>query len=308
MDYKSANRSYLYMIVATIAFSFLYSGYVYAMGSDMPLPINNFLCEMMVFIPGVAVALFHGERLKVLVPFKKIRFSTILFVLIYTVLLFPMVICLNSLSMIFVENKIAGVADQIVSTPMWQMILSVGVLGPFIEEFVFRGILLQTYQRTGRIIGSIILSSVLFGIVHMNFNQLVYAAAMGVMLALLVEATGSVISSFIAHAAFNTYEVLSMYASSDIFQEASDTLEVTDMKLFLLIFALISLLIAVVCIAIDICIAVKISKNEGRFAFFTQIPSCKKGGLKLVTVPLVISLMIAFAYMAGIEFLLNVSM
>ena len=57
----------------------------------------------------------------------------------------------------------------------------------------------------------VLLSSLLFGLMHMNFNQAPYAFALGVAMAVLVEATGSLWSSVLMHVIFNAQSVLLMY-------------------------------------------------------------------------------------------------
>ena len=222
MDYKKANRAFLYMILATICFTMLYTVWMIGTMTAMPVILNNFLSEMMIFIPALAIVFFHGDKISVLVPFKKIRIPSALLIPLYVLLLFPLVVFINSLSMLFVDNTVVEMADQILELPIWQMILSIGIFGPFIEEFVFRGVILQSYQRTGRIVGSIVLSSILFGMMHLNINQFAYGAVMGIMFALLVEATGSVLSSFLAHALFNTAEVVLMYMEKDVLGQAKE--------------------------------------------------------------------------------------
>ena len=220
MDYRRANRAYLYMIISTLALVLILTAWTFNTGRELPILANNLLSELVVLVPAIATILYSGDRLRVVIPFKRIRISSALLTVLYVLLLFPLVTFINSVSMLFVDNTIVGLSEQILSMPMWQMFLSIGIFGPFVEEIVFRGFFLQSYQRTGRIIGSMILSSVLFGMMHMNFNQFAYGAAMGLMLSLLVEATGSVLSSFIAHATFNSIEVVLMYATSDLMEES----------------------------------------------------------------------------------------
>ena len=222
MDYRRANRAYLYMILSTIGLVLVLSLWYLNGGAEVSILMNNILSEAVVLIPALAAVFYSGDKLSVLIPFHKIHISSALLIVVYVLTLFPLVAFVNSVSMLFVENTVSALSDDVIAMPMWVMILSIGLLGPFIEEVVFRGIILQSYQRTGRIIGSIVLSSVLFGMMHMNFNQFAYGAVMGVMLALLVEATGTVLASFIAHAVFNTIEVVMMFLSSDALDEASE--------------------------------------------------------------------------------------
>ncbi len=301
MDYKKANRAFLYMILATICFTVLYTVWMIGTMITIPVLLNNFLAEMMIFIPALAMILFYGDRVSVLVPFKKIRIQSALLIPLYVLLLVPLVVFFNSLSMLFVDNTVVEMADQILALPLWQMLLSIGIFGPFIEEFVFRGMFLQSYQRTGRIIGSIVLSSVLFGMMHLNINQFAYGVAMGIMFALLVEATGSVLSSFLAHAIFNSAEVVLMYMEKDVLEHAQDYMEGMEFKNTILISMGVYFVLAVIGTALALCLLVKIANLEKRQEFFLSIPKCKKQGYKLVTVPLIVAIVISIAYMIGME-------
>ena len=303
MDYKKANRAYLYMILSTLALVLLLTAWVFTTGGALSITASNILSELMILVPAIATILYHGDRLGVVIPFKRIKISSALLTMLYVVLLFPLVTFINSVSMLFVDNTIVGLSDEITVMPMWEMFLLIGIFGPFVEEIVFRGFFLQSYQRTGRIIGSMILSSILFGLMHMNFNQFAYGAAMGLMLSLLVEATGSVLTSFIAHATFNTIEVVLMYATSDVLDNAESML--TDMEATgqILLTIGIYFVAAVIFTALAFCVVIKISDLERRKEFFVGIPRCLKQGYKLITVPLIVAIVIATVYMIGIEYL-----
>lgn len=303
MDYRRANRAYLYMILSTLALIILLTAWVFSTGSEFSILANNVLSELVILIPAIATILYCGDRLRVVIPFKRIKISSALLTVLYVVMLFPLVTFINSVSMLFVDNTVVGLSDQILGMPMWQMFLSIGIFGPFVEEVVFRGFFLQSYQRTGRIIASMILSSILFGLMHMNFNQFAYGAVMGLMLALLVEATGSVLTSFIAHATFNSIEVILMYATSDLIDSAENMLTELEETNQILLTIGIYFVAAVIFTTLAFCIVVKISDIERRKEFFAGIPKCPKQGYKLITVPLIVAIVIAVTYMIGIEYL-----
>ncbi len=305
MDYKRANRTFLYMILATLAFAILYAVYVLNTGRQMSLLANNLLSEAVIILPAIAAVMYSGDRMKVLVPLKPIKVPSALLTVLYVFLLFPLVAFVNSLSMLFVDNTVMEITDQILDLPFWQLLLSIGLFGPFVEEFVFRGVILQTYQRTGRIIGSIVLSSVLFGMMHMNFNQFAYGAVMGIMLALLVEATGSVLTSFLAHAVFNSTEVCMVYLSGEIIKNVGDRVQRQDLQNEIIMSLGIYFIAAIVATSLAVCVLVKISDVEGRLMFLKSIPSCRKQGYKLVTIPLIIACVIALGYMIVTEFMIN---
>lgn len=301
MDYRRANRTYLYMTFATIGLVLVISLWYLVGGPALSILMNNVFSELVVLIPALAAVLYSGEKLSTLIPLHKIKLSSALLIPVYVIALFPLVSLVNYISMLFVENTVTSIADQLLGMPMWIMILSIGILGPFVEEIVFRGVILQSYQRTGRIIGSIILSSLMFGMIHMNFNQFGYGTVMGIMLALLVEATGSVLASFIAHAFFNTLEVVMMYANKDVLEDASTIAEsyLEGMSDFWVdaIYIAYLLVMAVIFTTIALFIVKKIAKIEQRLEFYTNIKHSRRQGFKLITLPLVIAMMISVVYM-----------
>lgn len=306
MDYRRANRAFLYMILASISFVAIYTAWYTRTGRDISVVLNNFLSEAIVLLPALAVVLFSGDSLKSVIPLRRIKVSSVALTVVYAILLFPIATFASSLSMLFVENRIEGMADQIVSMPMWQILLSVGVFGPFVEEIIFRGIMLNSYQRTGRIVASIVLSSLLFGIVHMNFSQFTYGFILGIMLALLFEATGSVLTSFIAHGVFNSIEVIMMFTTRDYLGDELETITRLEADASTLSMIGIYFVVGVICTAIALCIIYKMADLEGRQAFIDSILK-RKVKSRIVSLPLVIAIVIAIAFMIGIEALTRLS-
>lgn len=305
MDYKKANLAFLFMILSTLALVICCSYWALMTGKELPLPVNNMLCEFMVLIPAVAMTLYSGDSLSSVIPFKKIKISSALLSVLYVVTLFPLVTFVNSISMLFVDNAVASISDQLVELPMEVMLVSIGLFGPFVEEIVFRGVLFQSYKRSGRIIASMVLSAVLFGMMHLNFNQFAYGAVMGFMFCLIVEATGSVLSSFIAHAVFNSFEVITMY-NIDLGGAEDIATETSDLVLYIGVYFVLS----VIFTAIALCIVYKMADIEGRkncidklfareekelSAMFDMEDAEKKQ--TLITIPLIIVMIISVSFM-----------
>lgn len=305
MDYKKANLAFLFMILSTLALVICCSYWALMTGKELPLPVNNMLCEFMVLIPAVAMTLYSGDSLSSVIPFKKIKISSALLSVLYVVTLFPLVTFVNSISMLFVDNAVASISDQLVELPMEVMLVSIGLFGPFVEEIVFRGVLFQSYKRSGRIIASMVLSAVLFGMMHLNFNQFAYGAVMGFMFCLIVEATGSVLSSFIAHAVFNSFEVITMY-NIDLDGAEDIATETSDLVLYIGVYFVLS----VIFTAIALCIVYKMADIEGRKNYIDKLFAREEKELSamfdmedaekkqtLITIPLIIVMIISVSFM-----------
>ena len=76
------------------------------------------------------------------------------------------------------------------------------------EEFLFRGAILSNLLPFGRA-QAILISALLFGLMHQNFAQFFYAFCAGIVLGLIYERTGSIWSCMILHLTnnfFSTFE------------------------------------------------------------------------------------------------------
>lgn len=300
MEYRRANRAFMFMILSTILMGVLISAWYLTSGEELSVLWNNVLCELVVIVPAIAAVLYSGESLGSVIPLKKFNIVSVLLTILYVFALFPLITLVNSISMIFVENMVDSISDSVIAMPMWIMLLSMGVISPFVEEVVFRGIFFHTYKRSGRILASIILSSVLFGMMHLNFNQFTYAAVMGVMFCLLVEATGSVWSSFLAHGVFNSIEVIFLYASEYFMDDVEQIAETQVGGDYGLLPAIgLYLLLAAIFTPIAICIVYKIAKIEGRETALTSILKGEKDNNRgsLISFPLIVGIVIAVGYM-----------
>ena len=94
-----------------------------------------------------------------------------------------------------------------------------------------------------------------------------------------------------------------MYATADVLNNAESMLTELEQTGQILLSIGIYFIAAVIFTAIAFCVVIKISDIEKRKEFFVNIPKCRKQGYKLVTVPLIVAIVIASAYMIGMEIL-----
>ena len=87
-------------------------------------------------------------------------------------------------------------------------ILASCVVVPIAEELLFRGIVLKRASMlTGETMG-ILCSALLFGVIHMNLVQFIYATLLGFVLAAIVVKTRRVSLAVVGHASANLIAVL----------------------------------------------------------------------------------------------------
>jgi len=98
-------------------------------------------------------------------------------------------------------------------------IIYVVFVGPVSEEVIFRGAIFDRMRLAYGFWAGNILQALFFGIYHMNFIQGLYAFLLGVVLGMVIYATGSIICSIATHIIFNatTYIIQSVFTENSPF-------------------------------------------------------------------------------------------
>ena len=103
----------------------------------------------------------------------------------------------------------------------WGM-LAIAIGAPIGEEIMFRwGIMGHLLKRNVSVPASILVSAVLFGLMHMNPAQVFFAAAMGIMLGILYWRSGNIIWPIILHVLNNSVACLQVWLLGDKVKEYS---------------------------------------------------------------------------------------
>lgn len=97
-----------------------------------------------------------------------------------------------------------GVDELIMNTPIWIVILVAVVIGPIFEELIFRWVLIDRLSPYGEKF-AIVTSAVAFGLFHGNFDQLVYATGIGIILGYIYSVTRDIRYPIVFHIAFNFF-------------------------------------------------------------------------------------------------------
>lgn len=132
----------------------------------------------------------------------------------------PLRLCLMSMAAVICLNETMSLFDDItnqrLSVPMSEIInadstvsnlLLIAVFPAIVEEFAFRKVIFGTMRQYGFATAALF-SSLMFGLMHQNFIQLIFAFEMGIVLCLLYEYTGKLVYCSLIHFANNAYAVL----------------------------------------------------------------------------------------------------
>lgn len=306
MNPKKVNWLFLTtLLVEAAVMAFMY------LCSDISLGIieSLLLSQLIVLVPTVLFLLGTRTDPGRLIAHNRPKFTTTLLVVVFTFLCMPAIIAVNAFSMLFVDNEVAGLQSYMLSVPWWQILLMVGIIGPVSEEFVFRGVIYHGYKTSQRFAGSMLLSALLFGLTHLNFNQMSYAVLVGIVSVLLLEGSGSIFYSMLFHICINTTNVVQMLvqkAQGTIMsqEESMAYIEQTmhmPYKQALAVSVSVYAVIAAGAAALAGCLLYLIVKKENRVQHMQQLLHGNTGEkrTKLISVPLVISVVLCLLYMTA---------
>lgn len=316
---RLAGTQYLFMMVVWVVLGLILG--VTGLIRRFNYYSSSTLAELEFLIP--VVVLLFMDRFEVMrgTRMKMIGIRTILWTLLFTALILPVTYYLNMVSQLFVPNAVnetvsyfAVTAGQdIWAKPLWLNLLYIAILPPLIEEFIFRGVLFQGFRSCG-LFKTAFFTALMFGLAHGNLNQFMYAFAVGIFLAYLVEASGSVYASMLAHSLINGTTVLLMYLerrlpeniTSAMVEAESKTASVQDLGLM---FWIIGAAIAGACAVLAVIVLRTIAKTAGREVIYQEARKGKdrlkgKEG-RVFSVELLVGILIPVVLMA-IEMIMRV--
>lgn len=204
---KSVNRVFLATVLITFA-GIIINPWVYDRTNNIISAL--IVSQLLLIIPSVIYLIKSKEGLSQAIGFHKISVGNVVLLVILTFLIMPLMGLINSISMLFVRNDTTAVIDNLIGKNGFLIsLIMVAVVPCLFEESVYRGVLFQNYRKVNPLKG-IFISGLLFGLIHQNFNQFSYAFVLGMIFALIIEATGSILSTMIVHFIINGTSVVSL--------------------------------------------------------------------------------------------------
>ena len=284
---------------------------------EIGILLNLSLGEIMLFLPMVVYLLLWklnaGKRndfeteeevkpqtLRERLHYNKVKPSTLLYALIFTWLSMPLTTLINAISMLFVDNTVMILSEQILGVAFPVMLFFMAVVPAFCEETLFRGVVYGGYRKHGDKFVAVLLSGFLFGIMHMNLNQALYAFAIGILLALLFEATDSIFPTMLFHFVYNAQSCCLMYFVEEIvpgFYSDPANIEAATASADLYIMIAAYIVIAAIFTPLAICMLYKIAKNEGRVEQLKEtLPGKKEGKVRIATASFWVATVLAVGF------------
>lgn len=195
------------ILLLTIIIIFIAQGTLLRINNDM---VSIIVTQFLIVAPAfVYMAILKQNPFK-FIRFRKFHIGSAFLIPLLVVCLVPVIGVLNALTMLFTTPTIGTTVNDIMGGNLLIGLLLVAVLPGFVEETTFRGALYHSI-RGARPVRAIFLSALMFGAMHMNFNQFVYATALGIIMGFLLEATGSIVATMLLHFCFNGNSVILLW-------------------------------------------------------------------------------------------------
>lgn len=223
------NKKYPGPVAAGIFFSLTTILLIYG-GALLPFK-NNYLKsgvgEVAFVLLPVLIFLAAGRyNFKDTLKLKRIKPVNYLIVVFLMIFGLPLVGVLNALVLALIKlafgRNLPVPRIDIPDVPtLLVAILVIGVSAAVCEEILFRGVISKAYERLGTT-GSLILTSVLFGILHMDLQKFVSTILLGALIGFIVYRTKSIYAGMTAHFTNNTIAVLLTYGSGKMMERMND--------------------------------------------------------------------------------------
>lgn len=179
---------YLLQYIFLIGICFLY------------LIINKEGLEIFISTTGtILVCLVNVAIIIYFIRKRKIRTKNISIVSLYNYLFLGISIALFMNMFFFYFNQI----NEVTNVNIYLIILSSGVIGPIIEEILFRYILLNKLLEFNNKKTAIILSSLIFALFHNSLTGIIYAFILGLILNIIYSKEKNILIPIIIHMGAN---------------------------------------------------------------------------------------------------------
>ncbi len=272
MNGKISGRLFLSIVVIYITVDLL-MGFT-TIFDGMSIMARMIVSELIIIVPSLIAFWFSKDRFSDVFALHKIRPVVIPLCILFTLLCMPLCTCLNLFTLFFTSNRAAYIFNELSGGGVVAMAIFSAVAAPVFEELTFRGVIYSGIRKSGSAMQAIVWSALLFGLFHMNINQMFYAAALGAFFGALREVTGSVLPSMICHISVNGGGVLVALlnsASSDGTTELATQAQ-SVLTTDLMVQALsIYMVMAFAGVGLALCVLALIARKQGGLVRFKEI-------------------------------------
>lgn len=228
------------------------------------------------YIPAIIVAIVMCKKKDTTFTkafaFKGAKPLSFLLIFVIAIVGYPLVRVISEVTSMIFPSLMSQISGGIMSDGVAVVIISTLVIPVFFEEFFLRGNLLNSYNSTGRYRLSIIITAILFGMIHTNISQFFYAFVLGIIIGIVFTLTGSIFSGMIIHFVNNGLAILLSYINDMVGEEyMNEHLSFLRFDFSSTTNTIVTIICAVVGLAV-ICLCIyAIAKTEGQLDKLSRI-------------------------------------
>ncbi len=173
---------------------------------------------VIILLPILIYALVTHKDMKAVFKLKKIKFKTVVQIIMIAIFLIPTIAVANLLMLWIIQHFAMPIDNDIptatTGVEYFVLMLVIAVTAGICEETFFRGMVLDAYQTKLGYKWGAVFSGLLFGLFHFNPQNLLGPIILGIIFSYLVQLTGSIYASVIAHTVNNGIAVSLGYFSN----------------------------------------------------------------------------------------------
>ncbi len=234
---KKVSRANTYFLIIILLQLFLPIHLVFKWFNISDIKLMLLISHVITFIfPAIIYLIVTKQSVKNTLKLNKLYFKDTLLIILLAFVCQPIMTFFSLISQFFFENEIGSFVTGIVDSPYIILLLVIAVLPAITEEVTIRGVVLSGYEDKNIYLACSI-TGLLFGIMHLDPQQFLYAAVLGFVLALVVRITNSIFSSALIHFLINgtsitLQKVLTLLPNSNLIMD-----EATEVSLKNLMFS-----------------------------------------------------------------------
>lgn len=233
---KKVLKANTYFLIVMFLQLFLPIHLIFKLFNITDIKLMLFISHIVTFIfPAIIYLIVTKQSARDVLKLNKLYFKDILLIILLAFVCQPIMTFFSLISQFFFENEIGNFVTNIVESPYIVLLLLIAVLPAITEEITIRGIVLSGYEDKN-IYLSCIITGLLFGIMHLDPQQFLYATVLGVILALVVRITNSIFASILMHFLINgtsitLQKLLSLVTQSDLIVEQSTEISLKSFEM-----------------------------------------------------------------------------
>ena len=242
---KKVSRANTYFFIIILLQLFLPVQLIFRWFNITDSKLMLLISHVIIFIfPAIIYLIITKQSIKNVLKLNKLYFKDALLIILLAFVCQPIMTFFSLISQFFFENEIGNFVTEIVASPYIILLLLIAVLPAITEEITIRGVVLSGYEDKNIYLAASI-TGLLFGIMHLDPQQFLYAAVLGFVLALVVRITNSIFASALIHFLINgtsitLQKLLSLIQDNALVMEQASEVSIRNLaiseKIFMAIF------------------------------------------------------------------------